>query len=62
MTHYYVEWVIDADADTPLEAAQQAREHQTRKGTTAVVFHVSDGEGNRWQVDLLTNDVEDTSP
>ena len=44
MTTYRVVWEIDIEASSPEEAARQAREHQTRECTTAVVFDVFDGD------------------
>lgn len=38
--HYLVTWVIDMYTDTPLEAAQQARELQLDPKNTADVFRV----------------------
>ncbi len=43
-TGWLVEWVVDVEADqaaTPREAAQYARNHQTRPGTTATCFRVT---------------------
>jgi len=37
---YRVCWEIDVEADSPEEAAHQARAAQTRRGTTATVFDV----------------------
>lgn len=39
MDHYQVTWMIDVWADDEKAAAEQARAHQTREGTTAVVFN-----------------------
>jgi hypothetical protein len=44
MPIYEVTWVIDVDADTPHEAALQARAMQCDPDTAAVVFTVSDNE------------------
>jgi hypothetical protein len=42
MPQYHIIWEIDLDADSPQAAARQAREHQTRPGTTATVFDVTE--------------------
>jgi hypothetical protein len=41
LQHYRVLWEMDAYADTPLEAARQARAAQLRPGTSATVFDVT---------------------
>ena len=50
---YSVMWEIEVVAASPRDAAKQAREHQVREGTTAVVFDVVDGKGESTRVDLL---------
>jgi len=42
MPEYRVTWEIDISADSPLEAARQARLYQVKPDTTAVVFTVGD--------------------
>lgn len=56
MKSYLVEWRIDIEADSPQEAAELARKYQ-RPGTSAVVFHVTDGDGTETVIDL-----EETTP
>lgn len=53
MPDYFVSWEIDITADSPRAAAEQAREHQMRPDTTAVVFRVWDQAGEEELVDLL---------
>lgn len=53
MGEYYVTWAIHIHADSPEEAAKMAREYQIKSGATAVVFDVTDAEGNITTVDLL---------
>lgn len=54
MNGYHVIWEMDIDADSPREAAEQARDNQTRPGTWAVVFDVTDPRtGKTTRVDLL---------
>lgn len=57
MTEYRVRWEIDVDADSIVEAAEEARKAQTREGTIANVFQVrplDDALEARWDVvDLL---------
>ncbi len=54
MGTYHVTWEIDVDADSPLEAARQARELQ-RPGSSANVFdvleHDSEGDIERFDLD-----------
>jgi hypothetical protein len=45
---YRVAWAIDVDADSPREAAQAARDAQTREGTIATVFEVAQRVGERY--------------
>ncbi|OES24502.1 hypothetical protein [Alteromonas macleodii] len=59
MPECLVEWRINIDADTPEDAARQARAHQIRSGTTAVVFHVTTEDGTTHTVDLLEADNPD---
>lgn len=55
MPGFLVQWEIDVEADTPLEAAQQAFNLMRLPDTTTTVFdvieHDSDGEAER--IDLL---------
>ncbi len=54
---FTVVWEIDIDnAETPREAAELARNHQTAPGTSAVVFTVLDEDGNSHHIDLLDNE------
>jgi hypothetical protein len=39
---YRVRWEIEVEAETPREAAEQARHYQTKPGTTATVFAVAE--------------------
>lgn len=59
MNSYFVTWTIEIDADSPREAAELAREHQTREGTSAVVFDVTDEDGETVRVDLLDDDPDE---
>lgn len=60
MNEYLVLWTIDAEADTPRQAARQARAAQVRPGTLAVVFDVQDtATGVVTRVDLLTPGSDD---
>lgn len=62
MNGYHVIWEMDIDADSPLEAAVQARENQTRPGTWSVVFDVTDPRtGKTTRVDLLDNESENVT-
>ena len=59
MTDYRVTWAIAAfDVDTPREAAEQARAAQTRPGTQALVFDVTDPNGNVTRIDLAERESE----
>lgn len=55
---FYVTWEIETvKSTTPLEAAREARDAQTRPGTLAVVFTVTDPHtGGCWQVDLADDE------
>lgn len=53
LQRYVVTWEIDADAHSPREAAEWARQQQIRPDTTAVVFGVTDEDGETVRVDLL---------
>lgn len=52
MPSYHVVWEIDIEADTPLEAAHQARHYQTKPDTTADVFDVTEDGGETFHIDL----------
>ena len=54
--NYRVEWAIDIfDVSTPEEAAREARNSQTRSGTTATVFDVYEHDADKMpvRVDLI---------
>lgn len=55
MNSYLVEWRIDIDADTPEEAAAKVLIIQRDNDSlnSAVVFHVTDKDGDEHVVDLL---------
>lgn len=60
MTEFYVVWETNVDADSPREAAEQARADQTRPGTWATVFDVREiRTGKTTRVDLLENESVD---
>lgn len=54
MADYLVTWEIDAfDADTPMDAALQARAAQIRPGTIATVFTATNkATGASFRIDL----------
>ena len=53
MTWYLVRWEIDLLADSPEEAARQAREVQLDTGSTATCFDIVDtGERKSFFIDL----------
>jgi hypothetical protein len=56
-----VAWAIDVSADSPREAAQQARDAQTREGTTATVFEVAQQIGERFG-EPVTVDLDEEQP
>ena len=39
---YRVRWEVEVEAETPLAAAEKARQYQTKPGTTATVFEVAE--------------------
>lgn len=47
MNLYTVTWDIDIEADTPEDAARQAREIQLRADSIATVFQVYDNDAHR---------------
>jgi hypothetical protein len=49
---FRVIWEIDIDADSPMEAAHEARAVQLRPDTTATVFNVWEHAGLMHSVDL----------
>lgn len=51
MTTYRVVWEIDIEADSPLEAAKEARACQ-HDATEALVFDVTDSSGTTTVIDL----------
>jgi hypothetical protein len=55
---YRVTWTIDVDAESPHLAAIAARADQTRNGTTATVFEVTDRAGRMFLVDTGPEDPE----
>lgn len=56
---YVVTWTIDVVASSPRDAAIQARRHQTRRDTTAVVFDVTDATGETTRVDLSYGRIDE---
>lgn len=53
MRSYLVEWIIDEEADSPLEAARKALEAQRNPDTIALVFNVTDKvTGKAVEIDL----------
>lgn len=61
MGKYLVTWEIDAETDSPVEAAKEAFNIMQRPGTEAVVFEVKDEtSGERYRVDLLEDKPEAT--
>jgi hypothetical protein len=53
MKTYSVNWKIDIEAESPVEAARQALEIHQDPNSTATVFDVYDGQGNYTRIDLL---------
>jgi len=49
---YAVDWKIDIDADTPYQAALEAKRIQNDTGSTAVYFEITDEAGKHFEVDL----------
>lgn len=61
MKKYVVTWEIDAETDSPVDAAREAFNAMQRPGTEATVFEVKDQEsGERYRVDLLEDEPEAT--
>ncbi len=59
MPQFKIEWTIDIDADTPREAAEKALEIQRRVGSSAVVFNLTDENGEQGRIDLDEDEGED---
>jgi hypothetical protein len=59
---YRVAWAIDVDADSPREAAQAARDAQTRDATTATVFEVAQRVGERYGERVVVDLAEPEQP
>jgi hypothetical protein len=55
---FRVIWEIDIDADSPMEAAQEARAVQLRPDTTATVFNVWEHAGTMHSVDLAAQTTQ----
>jgi len=51
---YHVTWSIELDADSPEEAAAKALiiQRDDDPANTAVVFHVTNGIGDTYEIDL----------
>jgi hypothetical protein len=58
MTTYSVNWRIDIEAGSPVEAARQALEIHRDSNSTATVFDIYDEDGNCTRVDLLEIEEE----
>ncbi|MGA2229012.1 MAG: hypothetical protein ABSH41_31640 [Syntrophobacteraceae bacterium] len=61
MTSYSVNWKIDIEAESPVEAAKQALEIHRDQNSTAIVFDVFDEHRNYTRVDLLEIEEEQMS-
>jgi hypothetical protein len=61
MTTYSVNWRIDIEAGSPVEAARQALEIHRDSNSTATVFDIYDEDGNCTRVDLLEIEEEQMS-
>jgi hypothetical protein len=61
MPTYKLEYTIEVDADTPLEAARVVDGYmQQRQRIYGPYFHVTDTHsGKEWEVDLFDNTVEE---
>ena len=53
---YRITWEIDIDADTPQEAAKQARNVQLDPESSATVFDVWSEDGQQFHIDLMENE------
>lgn len=49
---YLVEWSIDLDAESPVDAARQARGIQQDPGSVATVFHIYGDDGSDDIIDI----------
>jgi hypothetical protein len=49
---FKINWKIEIDAETPLDAAREALRVQRDSGSTATVFEVTDENGDLFLVDL----------
>lgn len=58
MPEYHVVWEINLTADSPVQAAKLARQCQ-EPGTAAVIFNVTDKDGNSQLVDLLEEEDDE---
>lgn len=61
MPEYLVTWAINLDADSPEDAAEQARLYQTDPDTLATVFYVLEngkGPSDRFTVKVGPNGVD----
>lgn len=63
-TGFTATWTMDfEDAATPQDAARSARAAQTAHGSLATVFTITDNAtGQKYLIDLLTDDQPDTYP
>ena len=52
MPEYFVRWSIELEADSPEDAARQAREIQLDPDSTALVYRVSGPRGEQYAIDL----------
>ena len=57
MPEYLITWTIEIEADSPLEAVQEARKIQLDPESISTIFSAEDDEGSDpWTIDL--NDPE----
>ena len=61
MTSYSVNWQVEIDAESPVEAARQALKIHRDQNSTATVFDIYDEDGNSTHVDLLEIEEEQMS-
>lgn len=52
MTEYLVTWRVELSANSPEDAARQAREIQLDPDSTALVYRVSGPRGEQYAIDL----------
>ena len=52
MDEYFVTWRIELSANSPEDAARQAREIQLDPDSTALVYRVSGPRGEQYAIDL----------